>query len=116
LRSVFGNSPPPKPEVILTNFFAEPTVLLVPITSREGVIGSRKAKKKRHCKDQKKKFEDTKGVIRSHKAKKERQCKDQKKKFEDTKGVIRSRKAKKKRPKEKGQKDKRRSTKQCPEN
>jgi hypothetical protein len=31
------NSPPPKPEVILTNFFAEPTVLLVPITSREGV-------------------------------------------------------------------------------
>jgi hypothetical protein len=34
LRSVFVNSPPPKPEVILTNFFAEPTVLLVPITSR----------------------------------------------------------------------------------
>ena len=29
------NSPPPKPEVILTNFFAEPTVLLVPITSRD---------------------------------------------------------------------------------
>jgi hypothetical protein len=29
------NSPPPKPEVILTNFFAEPAVLLVPITSRE---------------------------------------------------------------------------------
>jgi hypothetical protein len=29
------NSPPPKPVVILTNFFAEPTVLLVPITSRE---------------------------------------------------------------------------------
>jgi hypothetical protein len=29
------NSPPPKPEVILTNFFAEPTVMLVPITSRE---------------------------------------------------------------------------------
>jgi hypothetical protein len=28
------NSPPPKPEVILTHFFAEPTVLLVPITSR----------------------------------------------------------------------------------
>jgi hypothetical protein len=28
------NSPPPKPEVILTNFFAVPTVLLVPITSR----------------------------------------------------------------------------------
>jgi hypothetical protein len=27
------NSPPPKPEVILTNFFAEPTVLLVPITN-----------------------------------------------------------------------------------
>jgi hypothetical protein len=27
------NSPPPKPEVILTNFFAEPNVLLVPITS-----------------------------------------------------------------------------------
>jgi hypothetical protein len=26
LRSVFVNSPPPKPEVILTNFFAEPTV------------------------------------------------------------------------------------------
>jgi hypothetical protein len=35
LRSVFVNSPPPKPEVILTNFFAEPTVLLVPITSRD---------------------------------------------------------------------------------
>jgi hypothetical protein len=32
------NSPPPKPEVILTNFFAEPTVLLVPITSRAFVI------------------------------------------------------------------------------
>jgi hypothetical protein len=32
------NSPPPKPEVILTNFFAEPTVLLVPITSRVEVI------------------------------------------------------------------------------
>jgi hypothetical protein len=31
------NSPPPKPEVIFTNFFAEPTVLLVPITSREYV-------------------------------------------------------------------------------
>jgi hypothetical protein len=29
------NSPPPKLEVTLTNFFAEPTVLLVPITSRE---------------------------------------------------------------------------------
>jgi hypothetical protein len=29
------NSPPSKPEVILTNFFAEPTVLLVPITSRD---------------------------------------------------------------------------------
>jgi hypothetical protein len=28
------NSPPLKPEVILTNFFAEPTVLLVRITSR----------------------------------------------------------------------------------
>jgi hypothetical protein len=28
------NSPQPKPEAILTNFFAEPTVLLVPITSR----------------------------------------------------------------------------------
>jgi ABC-type transporter Mla maintaining outer membrane lipid asymmetry ATPase subunit MlaF len=27
------NYPPPKPEVILTNIFAEPTVLLVPITS-----------------------------------------------------------------------------------
>jgi hypothetical protein len=37
LRSVFVNSPPPKPEVILTNFFTEPTVLLVPITSR--VVG-----------------------------------------------------------------------------
>jgi hypothetical protein len=34
LRSVFVNSSPPKPEVILTNSFAEPTVLLVPITSR----------------------------------------------------------------------------------
>jgi hypothetical protein len=32
------NSPPPKPEVILTNFFAEPTVLLVPITSRGDMI------------------------------------------------------------------------------
>jgi hypothetical protein len=31
------NSPPPKPEVILTNFFAEPTVLLVLITSRDFV-------------------------------------------------------------------------------
>jgi hypothetical protein len=28
------NSPPPKPEIILTNFFAESTVLFVPITSR----------------------------------------------------------------------------------
>jgi hypothetical protein len=37
LRSVFLNSPPPKPEVILTNFFAEPTVLLVPITSRDNI-------------------------------------------------------------------------------
>ena len=27
------NSPPPKPEVNITNFFAEPTVLLVPFTS-----------------------------------------------------------------------------------
>jgi hypothetical protein len=34
------NSPPPKPEVILTNFFAEPTVLLVPITSRVILIAS----------------------------------------------------------------------------
>ena len=32
------NSPPPKPEVILTNFFAEPTVLLVPITSRVELV------------------------------------------------------------------------------
>jgi hypothetical protein len=32
------NSPPPKPEVILTNFFAEPTVLLVRITSRDLLI------------------------------------------------------------------------------
>jgi GH43 family beta-xylosidase len=30
-----SNTDPPKPEVILTNFFAEPTVLLVPITSRD---------------------------------------------------------------------------------
>jgi hypothetical protein len=32
-------SAPPKPEIILTNFFAEPTVLFVPITSRarEGI-------------------------------------------------------------------------------
>jgi hypothetical protein len=29
---------PPKPEVILTNFFAEPTVLLVRITSRDLLI------------------------------------------------------------------------------
>jgi hypothetical protein len=29
------NSSPPTPEVILTNFSAEPTVLLVPITSRD---------------------------------------------------------------------------------
>jgi hypothetical protein len=29
------NSSPPKPEVILTNFFAEPTVLLLPIPSRD---------------------------------------------------------------------------------
>jgi len=34
------NSPPPKPEVILTNFFAEPTVLLVPITSRDDGISA----------------------------------------------------------------------------
>ena len=32
------NSPPPKLEVILTNFFAEPTVLLVPITSRVELV------------------------------------------------------------------------------
>jgi hypothetical protein len=32
------NSPPPKPEVFLTNFFAEPTVLLVPITSRDFAV------------------------------------------------------------------------------
>jgi hypothetical protein len=32
------NSPPPKPEVILTNFFAEPTVLFVPITSRDYTV------------------------------------------------------------------------------
>ena len=38
MRSVFVNSPPPKPEVILTNFFTEPTVLLVPITSRDNLI------------------------------------------------------------------------------
>ena len=37
MRSVFVNSSPPKPEVILTNFFVEPTVLLVPITSRDTV-------------------------------------------------------------------------------
>ena len=36
-RSVFVYSPPPKPEVILTNFFAEPIVLIVPITSRVNV-------------------------------------------------------------------------------
>jgi hypothetical protein len=34
--------PPPKPEVILTNFFAEPTVLLVPIISRDYVRVSSK--------------------------------------------------------------------------
>jgi hypothetical protein len=34
------NSPPPTPEVILTNFFAEPTVLLVPITSRGKLLVS----------------------------------------------------------------------------
>jgi hypothetical protein len=34
------NSPPPKPEVILTNFFAEPTVLLVPITSCDNKVKS----------------------------------------------------------------------------
>jgi len=44
------NSPPPKPEVILTNFFAEPTVLLVPITSREMTICRKK--KKKHKKQQ----------------------------------------------------------------
>jgi hypothetical protein len=38
LRSVFVNSSPPKPEVILTNFFGESTVLLVPITSRDILI------------------------------------------------------------------------------
>jgi hypothetical protein len=31
------NSSPPKPEVILTKFFAEPTVLLVPIISRDNM-------------------------------------------------------------------------------
>jgi hypothetical protein len=40
------NSPPPKPEVILTNFFAEPTVLLVPITSRVKVEKDTMGKKK----------------------------------------------------------------------
>jgi hypothetical protein len=34
MDSPFVNSPPPKPEAIPTNFFAESTVLLVPITSR----------------------------------------------------------------------------------
>jgi hypothetical protein len=38
------NSPPPKPEVILTNFFAEPTVLLVPITSRVDIKKNNKKK------------------------------------------------------------------------
>ena len=38
MRSVYVNSPPPKPEVILTNFLAEPTVVLVPITSRVNSI------------------------------------------------------------------------------
>jgi hypothetical protein len=42
------NSPPPKPEVILTNFFAEPTVLLVPITSRVDIKKNNK-KKIPHC-------------------------------------------------------------------
>jgi hypothetical protein len=37
------NSPPPKPEVILTNFFAEPTVLLVPITSRDSACPKKMA-------------------------------------------------------------------------
>jgi hypothetical protein len=39
------NSPPPKPEVILTNFFAKPTVLLVPITSRGDMINKNVKKK-----------------------------------------------------------------------
>jgi hypothetical protein len=38
------NSPPPKPEVILTNFFAEPTVLLVPISSRANTTENNKNK------------------------------------------------------------------------
>ena len=38
LRGVFVGSPPPGPEVVLTNFFAEPTVLLVPIASRDVVM------------------------------------------------------------------------------
>jgi hypothetical protein len=57
------NSSPPKPEVILTNFFAEPTVLLVPITSR---------------------VEDIKGVIRIRKSKKDKQHNGQKKKDKRT--------------------------------
>ena len=34
LRGVFVSSPLPGPGVVLAGFFAEPTVLLVPITSR----------------------------------------------------------------------------------
>ena len=38
LRGVFVGSPPPGPEVVLTNFFAEPAVLLVPIASRAIIL------------------------------------------------------------------------------
>jgi hypothetical protein len=53
------NSPPPKPEVILTNFFAEPTVLLVPITSRDYVAKKIKNKKQNTKKNKKQKNKNT---------------------------------------------------------
>jgi hypothetical protein len=49
------NSPPPKPEVILTNFFAEPIVLLVPITSRDIIHVHSKAEKRETIKFREKK-------------------------------------------------------------
>ena len=49
------NSPPPKPEVILTNFFAEPTVLLVPITSRGSAVYKKRMTHNKFLKDKRNK-------------------------------------------------------------
>jgi hypothetical protein len=53
------NSPPPKSKFILANFFAELTVLLVPITSR--VYKKTKAKKPNH-------FEGNSNIAKSENA------------------------------------------------